>query len=84
MGKTWKDSKKTAQMILEVVKRDDDTFDLFLNHKPHRNRISERWLPDELCLFGFCGKEYDSILHAVNQNGRAKIVSGLLQDPECK
>ena len=85
MGKTWKDSKKTAKSILEVVKRVDGTFDIFWDGKLRRKSIPERWLPQELCGgFGFCGEEYDSILRAVNQNGKAKVVSGLLQDPECK
>jgi hypothetical protein len=60
--------------ILEVVKREDGTFDLFLNQKPDRSCIPEKWLPEELCVrFGFCGEEYDAILRDVNQNGRKRI-----------
>ena len=74
MSRTRKDSP-TTKRVLEVVKRGDGTFDLFLNRKLDRNRISEMWLPDELCVrFGFCGDEYDSILRDVNQNGRATVV----------
>jgi hypothetical protein len=73
VSRTRKDSPIT-NTILEVVKRDDGTFDLFLNRKLDRNRIPETWLPEELCVrFGFCGEEYDSILHELNQNGRATI-----------
>jgi len=57
-----------------VVKRDDGTFDLFLNGKLDHHRIPETWLPDELCVrFGFCGDEYDSILLELNENGRATV-----------
>ncbi len=58
-----------------MVKRDDGTFDLFLNRKLDRSRIPETWLPEELCVrFGFCGEEYDSILREVNQSGRTTVV----------
>ena len=73
MSQTRKDSPIT-NTILEVIKRDDGTFDLFLNRKLDRNRIPETGLPDELCVrFGFCGSEYDSILRKVNRNGRATV-----------
>lgn len=58
-----------------VVKRNDGTFDLFLNRELDHKNIQEAWLPEHLCVrFGFCGEEYDSILREVNQNGRATIV----------
>jgi len=45
-----------------VVKRDDGTFDLFLNQTLDRSAIPETWLPEELCLrFGFCGEEISRI-----------------------
>jgi len=73
VSRTRKDSPIT-NTILELVKRDDGTFDLFLNRKLDRNRIPETWLPDELCVrFGFCCDEYDSILREVNQSGRATV-----------
>jgi hypothetical protein len=76
VSRTRKDSPITNN-ILEVVKRDDGTFDLFLNRKLDRNRIPEVWLPDELCVrFGYCGDEYESILSEVNQNGRATVEFG--------
>jgi hypothetical protein len=56
------------------VRREDGTFDLFLNRKLDRSRIQEQWLPEELCVrFGFCGEEYDSILREVDQNGRTTV-----------
>ena len=73
MGLTDKDSLHSKR-FLEVVKRDDGTYDLFLNDAPDRSRIPEKWLPEELCVrFGFCGEEYDSILHELNLNGRTKL-----------
>lgn len=60
--------------MLEVIKRSDGTFDLFLNGKIERTRISEHWLPSYLCgRFGFCGEEYDGILREVTENGRKNI-----------
>jgi hypothetical protein len=73
VSRTRKDSPITKK-VLEVVKRNDGTFDLFLNRNLDRNRIPEMSLPDELCVrFGFCGDEYESILREVNQNGRARV-----------
>ena len=86
MGRTYKDSheNKTRKAVLEVIKNADGTFDIFWGGKLRRKSILERWFPEELGSFGFCGEEYYSILRAVNQNGKAKVVSGLLQDPERK
>jgi len=70
-----KDSNQTKNTVLEVVKKNDGTFDLFLNSELDHKNIPEAWLPQQLCVrFGFCGEEYDSILREVNQNGRATIV----------
>jgi hypothetical protein len=74
VSRTRKDAQR-ASTALEVVKRGDGTFDLFLNRKLDRNCIPEAGLPEELCVrFGFCGKEYDSILREVNRNGRTTVV----------
>jgi len=75
MARTHKDSKGIAKSVLELTKREDGTFDLFLNHKLDRSRIPERWLEEELCArFGFCGEEYLSILRAVESGGTTEIV----------
>jgi hypothetical protein len=75
VSRTQKDSKQTKNTVLEVVKKNDGTFDLFLNRELDHKNIPEAWLPEQLCVrFGFCGEEYDSILREVNQNGRATIV----------
>jgi hypothetical protein len=61
-------------MVLELVKRDDGTFDLFLNGRLERSHVAEKWLPDEPCVrFGFCGAEYDAILHDAKQDGRTTV-----------
>jgi hypothetical protein len=61
--------------VLELIKRADGNFDLFLNGTLDRGEIQERWLPEELCVrFGLCGAEYDAILLAVNESGRSKVV----------
>ena len=72
MSRTRKDSKQNR--VLQVVKRNDGTFDLFLNRKLDRRCIPETGLPEELCVrFGFCGEEYNSILREVNQTGTKKL-----------
>jgi len=74
MSKTRKDSKQPANTVLELKKRGDGTFDLFLNGKLDRSSISQKWLPDELCVrYGFCGPEYDSILREANRRGVATV-----------
>jgi hypothetical protein len=74
VSRTQEDLRQPRTTALEIVKRDDFTFDLFLNSKPDRSRIAEQWLPDELCVrFGFCGEEYCTILREVKQKGRAEV-----------
>jgi hypothetical protein len=73
MSRTRKDSKQGT--VLELVKREDGCFDFFVNRKLDREAIHEDWLTDILCVrFGYCGSEYDAILHKVNQNGRVEII----------
>jgi len=75
MSRTRKDSTQNRSTVLELVKRHDGRFDIFLNRKLDRSGILEEWLPEELCVrFGFCGEEYDSILNDVNKKGRMKLV----------
>jgi hypothetical protein len=77
MSRTHKDREKINGWVLQVVKNDDGTFDLILNHKLDRHRIPERGLPEELCVrFGFCGAEYESILREVHENGRVEVRFG--------
>ena len=46
-----------------------------LNGELDREHIHEKWLNEELCVrFGFCGKEYDSILNELTKSGRKKLV----------
>jgi hypothetical protein len=74
VSRTRKDSRKATNRILEVVRRDDGTFDLLMNGKLDRGRIPEDGLNEQLCVrFGFCGDEYDSILHELVENGRKKL-----------
>lgn len=72
MGRTYKDAKQNR--VLEVVKRQDGTFDLFLNRRLHRGQIHPDGLPEELCVrFGYCGEEYDLILREVEETGRKEL-----------
>jgi hypothetical protein len=75
VSRTRKDSRKATNRVLEVVRMDDGTFDLFMNGKLDRERIPEDGLNEQLCVrFGFCGEEYDSILHELAENGRKKLL----------
>jgi hypothetical protein len=72
MGRTHKDAKQ--KRVLEVVKRHDGTFDLFLNRKLYRGQIHSGALPQELCVrFGYCGQEYNSILCEVEETGNKEL-----------
>jgi hypothetical protein len=76
VSRTRKDSNQTTttKTVLDLVKRGDDTFDLFLNCRLDRGHVTEKWLPDELCVrFGFCGEEYNAILRDAKQDGRTTI-----------
>ena len=72
MGRTRKDSNQNT--VLEVIKKYDGTFDIFLNRKLDHKASLEASLSEVLCVrFGFCGEEYDSLLREINQNGRATL-----------
>ena len=75
MSRTRKDSKQISNTVLEVARKSDGKFDLFLNGKLDRADIPEQWLSEELCVrFGLCGEEYDSIVLETAANGRATRV----------
>ena len=77
MSRTRKDSDEITKSttVLELVKRTDGNFDLFLNGTLHRVKIQEKWLSEELCVrFGFCGSEYDAILLRANESGKSRVV----------
>jgi hypothetical protein len=73
MSRTRKDSRQGTVTVIEVKKREDDPFDLFLNRKLDHECIHEDGLVDVLCVrFGYCADEFDAILSELNQNGRAE------------
>jgi hypothetical protein len=72
VSRTRKDTKQNR--VLEVVKKEDGTFDLFLNRELYRGGVPEDGLSRELCVrFGFCGQEYDQILLELNQTGSKQL-----------
>jgi hypothetical protein len=71
MSRTRKDSQQGT--VIEVIKREDGTFDLFLNRRLDHERIHADGLVDVLCVrFGYCADEFDAILYELNKNGRAE------------
>ena len=45
-----------------------------MNGKLDRERVHEDGLGEQLCVrFGFCGKEYDLIVHELGDDGRKKL-----------
>ena len=71
MGRTREDSEQGT--VIEIVKREDGTFDLFLNRSLDQGRIHEDGLMDVLCVrFGYCQDEFDEILDELIQDGRAE------------
>ncbi len=68
MSLTHKDSKQGT--IIELIQGQNGTFDLFRNHELEREGIHEEGLVNVLCVrFGYCGEEYDAMLHKLKQNG---------------
>jgi hypothetical protein len=60
--------------VLEVLKNDDGTYEVFSKGELVRSRVQERWLNEELCVgYGFCGDEYDAILRQLNDCGKATV-----------
>jgi hypothetical protein len=71
MSRTRKDSRQGT--VIEVIKRADGTFDLFLNRRLDHERIRQDGLKDVLCVrFGYCADEFNAILLELNQSGRAE------------
>jgi hypothetical protein len=76
LDRTHKDerAKKTATIILEVLKNSDSTYEVFYKGEHVGNRVQQHWLEPELCVrYGYCGDEYDSIIRQLNDSGRATI-----------
>jgi hypothetical protein len=72
MSRTHKDSRQGA--TVELIKRQDGTFDLFRNRELEREGIHEDGMMDVLCVrFGYCGEEYDAMLHKLKQDGRIEL-----------
>jgi|HubBroStandDraft_4_1064222.scaffolds.fasta_scaffold75603_2 hypothetical protein len=77
MSRSRSDSTKNGSTVLELVRMDDGTFDLFLNSRLERSRVSEASLSEQICVrFGFRGTENRSILRAVHDHGRITATSG--------
>ena len=56
MSRTRKDSKQGT--VIEIIKREDGTFDLLLNRRLDHQRIHEDGLMNVLCVrFGYCQDE---------------------------
>jgi hypothetical protein len=71
MSRTRKDSRQGT--VIEIVRREDGAYDLFLNRRLDHERIHEDGLGDVLCVrFGYCGDEFKAILSELIQNGRAE------------
>jgi hypothetical protein len=71
MSRTHKDSRQGT--VIRVVKREDGTFDLFLNRELNQQQIRADGLVDVLCVrFGYCQDEFDAIVSELNQYGRAE------------
>ena len=61
MSRTRKDWKQGT--IIEIVRREDGAFDLFLNRMLDHERIHEDGLMKVLCVrFGYCQAESEAIL----------------------
>jgi hypothetical protein len=50
VSRTQEDSNQTKNTVLDVVKKNDGTFDLFLNRELDHKNIPEAWLPEQLCV----------------------------------
>ncbi len=75
MSRTRKDSKQNENTVLEIVRRANGSFDLFLNTNLERHSIPAEWLNAELCVrFGFCGDEYKSIIDELTEKGIKTLV----------
>jgi hypothetical protein len=71
MSRTRKDSRQGT--VIEVIKREDGAFDLYLNRELGHEGIREDGLAHILCVrFGYCGDEFDAIVLELNQSGRAE------------
>lgn len=73
MSRTEKDAPYRKQRFLDVVRKDDGSYDLFVNDSPVATNIPEAWLESEVGRFGFCGEEYRSVMRQVNQHGRIRL-----------
>jgi len=75
MGRTVRDSARlqTRPNAYEIVRRQDGSFDVFLNGEIKHRSVPERWLEDELAMHGICGREYREAVRQLSDSGRAKL-----------
>jgi hypothetical protein len=56
---------------MEIIKTDEEAFDICLNGEIVRHFDSERWLRYDLCSrLGYCGEELEPIIRELNLTGR--------------
>jgi hypothetical protein len=75
MGRTVKDSSRLRKManVYEIVRRQDESFDIFHNGDLEHSSVPDRWLEDELAKHGVCGSEYREVRHQLNESGKARL-----------
>jgi len=72
LSRTYKDVDQNR--VLEVVKREDGTFDFLLNRRLYLSQIPEDGLADACGRFGYCGEEYRLIRRELDHIGRKKLL----------
>ena len=61
-------------VIWEIIKKDDGTYDIVKDGTVLDADIPDRWLEEHLCVrYGFCGQEYAYIRSKLNESGKAKF-----------
>jgi len=59
-------------VIWQIIKRDDDTFDVLRDGTVLHERVPDRWLKEQLGRYGFCGQEYTDIRRMLEESGEAR------------
>jgi hypothetical protein len=75
MSRTRKDSRHVIGTVLEIVKTEGDSFDVFVNEELVRHYDFESSLSYDLCVrYGYCGEELEPILLELSLTGRKTFV----------
>ncbi len=76
MSRTVKDERglPSVQLVYEILRRPDGSFDIFHNAELTDKSVPNAWLEEQLVKYGICGKEYRDARKELDELGVVRLV----------